>query len=474
MTYGIARAGSYLDRLGAWMRQQPLGGTAGSAWLERRSAFARADAYARNTVYAATDDGGYRDDVNRTLGNARAADLAGLYNPVAAVIGLYQHVFGGTFGTDVRVVPGRTGHPSLPQFLADIWQWSNMTIERQPLCQFPATYGTAGLRIVADARRQRVYLKVEHPAIIRDVEMDDRGNVIGIELEYDDTRGLGDAQETITIREVLTRETFTTYRVSAGATLTPYDPVTRQDNAPGAQQVNPFGVVPYVLVRHGYSGDAFGAPPYTRALPAIDRLNALLSHIDVQVHQHVRASWMVAASGAKPEEFDMSGRLIIYFNTAGGTSPPVFQSLLTDLSIADATAQARFQLSLIEDLLPELKAIAGTYLAGQSGETVAELRKPAEDAVLLARANYEDALIRAQQIALSYGVWLGIFDLGTGAGPDAADRAYHEGLEDHTFVARPGLTTASPQSQPAPGSATPETADAAVAANHEEPVNGPA
>ncbi len=397
------------------------------------------------------------------LGNARAADLAGLYNPVAAVVGLYQHVFGGRFGGAVRVQPGRTGDPRLIDYLADVWQWSNIDIEKQPLCKFGANYGTAGIRIVADERRRRAYLKAEHPAIIRDVEVDDRGNVTGVELEYADTFGLGDNQETITIREVLTREALQTYRVKGADNLVLYDRQSRTEGGPAAEMATPFGVVPYVLLRHDYSGEPFGANAYARALPAIDRLNALLSHIDVQVHQHVRTTWAVAASGAAPEEFDLGGKKIIYFNTEGGTAPPVFQALVADLSIADATKQAQVQLGAIEDLLPELKAIAGAYLSGQSGETIAELRKPAEDAVLLARANYEDALVRAQQIALSYGVWMGIFDLGTGAGPDAADRAYHEGKEDHTFVERPALTTMSGSQQQ--GTATPQTAQAAERMN---------
>lgn len=460
MMFGLTRAGSYLDWLGAWMRSPQPGATIASAWLERRSAYERADAYYRNTIYASTDDGGYRDEINRALGNARAADISGLYNPVASVVGLYQHVFGGRFGTSIRVLPGRTGDPRLVQYLADIHQWSNMDIEKQPLCKFGANYGTAGLRIVADQRRQRVYLKAEHPSIIRDVEVDDRGNVTGIELEYADTFGLGDDQETLTIREVLTRDKLQTYRVKSPDNLVLYDRLARVDNGPAAEMDTPFGVVPYVLVRHDYSGEPFGANAYARALPAIDRLNALVSHIDVQVHEHVRSTWAVAADGDPPEEFVLAGKKVIYFNTKGGDTPPMFKALVTDLSIGEATAQAQFQLGMIEDLLPELKAIAGTYLSGQSGDTITELRKPAEDAVLLARANYEDALIRAQQIALSYGVWMGLFDLDTGVGPDAADRAYHEGREDHMFNERPALTTPSAQAQQ-PGTTTPDTAQAA-------------
>lgn len=448
------RGASWLDALGSWVRRQPGPQHEVSAWHERCTAYARADSYYANTVYQRTSDGGQREAINRSLGNARAEDLDGLYNPVAQVVDLYQHVFGSPFAVDaldtgpdrIQIRPGRQAAPTLTEAICQLWQWSNLTIERQPLCRFAALYGTCGLRIVADMAHQRVYLKVEHPQIIRDVELDDRGNVRGIELEWQEQLGLGDTRETLTIREVLTREAFHTYRVD-GAALIPYDRATRQDYGPGAVAPNVLGLVPYVVVRHGYTGDVFGMNACDRALVALDRYNALMSHIDVQIHQHVKATWLVMASGKPPQEFDLSGRKVLYVDTSTalqGASTPVVQALVANLSLADATQQAKAQLEAIEDMLPELKAVSGRWLSNTSGQTIAELRKPAEDALLLARTNYEDALIRAQQIAISYGVLLGLWDMGTGMGTvEAADRAYHEGTEDHTFVPRPALTETS-------------------------------
>ena len=154
----------------------------------------------------------------------------------------------------------------------------------------------------------------------------------------------------------------------------------------------------------------------------------------------MRGNWLVAAAGQPPKEFDLSGKRIIYINTEKSVMTPLVQSMVTNLSLADAIVQAKNLIDLIEDALPELKATGGKFLAGQSGETIAELRQPAENKLALARANYEHSLVKAQQIALSLGVLYGLWDVGTGAGTwQAAEAAYKSGAEARSFNQRPFL-----------------------------------
>jgi hypothetical protein len=425
------------------------------AWQDRQSAYMLWDAYYANTIYEALSMGGQRETINNDLGNASAADLAGLYNPVANVVDLFLHVFDGRFGDEILVEPDGQGAAGVVDAIEQIWTWSNLSIEKQTLCRFCANHGTVGVRVVARndpmPEKRRVYLKVEHPRIIRDVELDARGNVAAIQLEYDLTTGLAEDAQTILIREELDQEVLATYRITTSGQVTqkiPYNVYTKQDDQ-SAVAANPLGVVPYVLMRHEHYGETFGRNAYYKARAPIDRLNSLVSHIDIQIHQHVNGVLFVAAHGAPPVEMDLSGRSVAYVDTRGSTTPPTVEWLVAHLDLASSTAQARMQIDLIEDQLPELKATAGKFLAGQSGETIAELRKPAIDKLVTARANYEDALIRAQKIGLSWGILLDLWDLGTSTGSrEAAEAAYNQGLEDHRFNARAYLESQQPEPPP--------------------------
>lgn len=435
------------------------------AWQDRQLSYLLWDAYYNNTIYEAIALGGQRENINSALGNASAADLAGLYNPVQNVVDLYLHVFSGAFGDEIQVLPRGNATADLVAAINQIWEWSNLTIEKQPLCRFAATHGTVGLRIVArnhpDPARRRVYIKPEHPRVIRDVELDDRGNVEAIQLEYDVTNGLAEDAQTITIREELTKDRIQIWRVDQGGRV-PFDLSTMSAGGPLASYPNALGVVPYVLLRHAHVGETWGQNAYHVARSPIDRVNALMSHIDVQIHRHVKAKWFIAAAGAAPAEIDLSDLTVAYVDTRNQPGTPVMQPMVAPLDLTGAIAQAKAQMDIIEDMLPELKAVAGKFLSNQSGETIAELRKPAEDKIALARANYEDGLLRAQQIAVSWGILLGLWDVGTGSGDRAAaERAFHEGYEDHRFNERPLLPS---QESRSPSSAQPGVQVAAAPA----------
>lgn len=458
---------NFIQALGTLIRTGQLGQT-GWVWDERKQLYDLWTGYFDNSVYDRTAEGGQRDLINASLGNAWSSDLAGLYNPVSEVVDLYLHIFGGSFGDEIRA---ESQNAAVLPALAQVWEWSNINIEKRRICRMPATYGLCGLRIVArDApapANRRVYIRAEHPNTIRDMILDDRGNVETIQLEYDITAGLAEDAETLTIRELLEKDRIRTWRVN-GSIVQPFDiggfiadgmPVSEINayaRVEGADYPNALGVTPYVICYHDQGNDEWGRNCFYKARVAIDRYNSLISHTDIQIHEHVRATWLVAASGAAPEEFDFSGRKVIYVDQRQGGTPPMVQALVANLDLNGAIAQSKVQLDAIEDKLPELKATAGRFLSGQSGETVAELRKPAEEKIQAARDLSEDALVRAQKIALSWGILLELFDLGTGMGTrEAADRAFREGREDHKFNKRPLLTAEHPANGSQAAASTP-------------------
>lgn len=412
------------------------------AWHDRKSQYEVYDLYYHNAIYARYADGGLRDQINRALGHQSAQDIEGFYNPIADVVDVYAHVLNGAFGRDIVLDPAASNMALMPH-LTQLWQWSNMSIFQQLLCRWTPLHGTAGIRVVADPLRRRVHQQVEHPSIIRDVEQDNRGYVTDIELEYADTSGISDDQQTVTIRERQTKDRIRTWYVEQGGYLTP-----RSDDE------NTVGFVSYVLVPHIITGTPFGLNAFYRITTALNYLNSLIAHRDLLIHDHLNAPLVVAVDGEPPKEYPMGdGRMVWHINMRNQSGQPLLKYAVPDLDLPGTQAAIEQQVQFIEDRLPELKATLGKFVSGQSGETIAELRKPAEDRLKRARENYEDALCRSQQMALSWGIVLGLWDVGTGMGTRAAaDAAYRRGLLDHRFADRPFFeqALAATGSTPAP------------------------
>jgi hypothetical protein len=383
------------------------------------------NSYYNSTVYFPAADGGQREYINSALGRPQATVLDSLYNPVYKAVSLYKHVL-----RDIEVV---TDNDNLYVAISNIWEWSNFKLTKEVLCTLTALYGNCGIRIVAENSDQekdkKVYLKIEHPSNIRDLELDSRGNVKQILLEYTETEGIDEDAEEKTYREYMSQEEFIIWDVSSGNAVE----IERYDNL--------LGFVPYVLVTHENTGNKWGLNCFYRNISLLNRINELASHINEQISKHIRATWIIAASGKPPQEIDLSGQKTIYVNTssniAGGNTDFSIEPMVAPLNLGDAILQLQGLVAQLEDNMPELKAVSGKYLSGQSGETVLQLRKPAEDLVAVARNNYEDALIRANKMAVSWGIALGLFNIGTGTGSvDAAQRAFAEDYENHSFNER--------------------------------------
>ncbi len=390
-------------------------------WDERRQYYDMLWGYYTNDVYFAQEDGGLREVINKSLGNAEVADLLGLYNPVQRVVDVYANVLRGPFGKEIKV-DEMVGGVEVNEILLNgdspvqkIWNWSKLDTKNSLLTKYAACFGSVGLRVVATPENKdrgipaRVRVVVEHPSRIKDIEFDLDGNVASVLLEYRRFEGpLGELREEHEIRELLTVDSFQAWRDEQEWDLI--------RDRPGGPIPNELGVVPYVLLKHEDTGDDFGLPSVHSSLPILNAINALATHLQIQVHRHVRAKWLVIASGSKPETFDMSDLSIIYVQQNSEGSRPLIEPLISNLSIGEATQLMDFFASELNDRQPELKAVDGKFLAQQSGDSISQLREPAVQRLRLARQNYEAGLISAFRIGLAWGVLFDLWDLGLGKG----------------------------------------------------------
>ena len=264
--------------------------------------------------------------------------------------------------------------------------------------------GDVAMRVVDDPDRAKVYLSIVHPATITDVDLDDFGNVKGYEiseLRYD-----ADADESYTYLETADRDgndvVFETYR----------DGKPFGYNGMPEVWAEPYGFVPMVLVKHNDAGMAWGWSELFPALSKVREVDDLASKVSDQIRKMVDAPWLFSgvdkpkttvrtttteATTDRPEP----GReeMPALYGPMGAAATP----LVAPLDLAAAAAHIEAILKEIERDFPELQADIWTASGDASGRALRVARQKVEGKVKERRTNYDDALVRAQQMAVAIG-----------------------------------------------------------------------
>lgn len=440
---------------------------------ERLEAYNLLWSYYINNVYTRTFFGGHLDYINQQLGEQASNQLYGLINPIEQVIELYaQNTFSGFYGKDFyiesEVNDGKNKKAVNSEILEpinNIMKWSNFNAHKDRFSRITALFGNCGIRVVVkvgadypndDITERRVYLQFEHPALIEDYVTDGRDNVTQILTKHQVVEGdlsfsSSEQRKSHTYRILMTKERFKTERDDKQFDLTglnkPNNQTEKEQEISGsfADYANIYGFTPYAISFARKHDSKWGAWVFLGSEQIIDRNNALSAHIEKQITRHVNVTWMVTTTGDAPQEYNFSGSRVLVIkrqaSMEGVNGDTKVEPLIATLDLSGAIEKLKFNVTQLADRLPELKAINGEFLSGQSGETIAQLRKPAEDKLLAFRGNAEATLIRAIQMALSAGIVLGIWNVGTGSGTrEAMDKAYKTGLLDFEFNERPALT----------------------------------
>jgi hypothetical protein len=397
-----------------------------------------------NKAYWLEARGGWRETILKdtfAITCTEETKLVGVYNPVRAIVDVYQNVFRGSFGQDIKIddkVDDLDVNPLLvkpqdgrrPSPLRQIWKSSLLDTEKHTLQEWAANLGSVGLRIVArnniDPAQQKVFIQVDHPATIAEIG-EEGGNVVWVELKYNDVlvEPGSSMHQVVEVREVLTKTRFVK-EVGGKNVLEP------------DEQRNELGVCPYVLLRHG--GSRFGRWAYAGSEDIIHWINWIATNKGESIVEHAWPEWFAAAGGNAPEEFQFGRSRIKYVKMDPDTPPPMFEPKVANLDYAGSLAYLVELITRLMERNPELIIAGIKVLAGQSGETIAKLQTATEQLILRARSQYENAVIRANQIALSEGIRMGMWDIGTGSGnTESADRAYKEGFEEFAFAERAAL-----------------------------------
>lgn len=393
-------------------------------------------------AYSTSINGGYLDSILTTYIGSGYTDvnthkIFPFFMPFKEIVETYQNVFPGTWGKELKPVAVSENvklNDRLPPVLETIWRDSGLDTNKQKLIRWAANFGTVGLRISyrksVGGNPGRPVITVDHPRRLNNFEEDSEGNVVAVSLKYQKEINAGTLSdpkfESVEVVEEITKEDFSRT-------------VDGEEQIPDAERKNNVGFCPYVILRHKDNGTQRGDWAYKGSESVVHRINWRVSRQDKSVDRHQFPKWFGAGAGDKPATVDMGDTKMSWVKLHPDSPPPLLQAIVANV---DQKAAQDFWMSLRNELRgrqPELNLNDVTLIAGTSGETMAQVLKPTEQAIESVKPNYDHALIRSMQMATSMGVVNGSIDLLTGFGPDSADKAYRDGLEDFALAERDAL-----------------------------------
>lgn len=364
----------------------------------------------RNNLYAEWNE---EDGQKTTIKSIR---IKPLFNPTFRLVEFYvSHVFRGPLdleNAETGAAPLLGATAELRAAVIKVWKWSNWSVTLSAWVRLSAMKGDAVIRIVDDQRREKVYLEVRDPGDVCEVTFDEFRHVKYILFQWDAIDP--DTEQSYTYGLAIDKQTFATFKDGEPFAY----PENVIDGAPVAKWPNEYGFVPVVMTQHINIGEDFGLAAIAPALPKVNDVNDLASHLGRQERKAIEPQWFLAGINLKTRSGEDStlkrGDNVWWTPNAEATA----NALVEQIDIQGVIADLTLRLEEIARDLPELQvdemlAAAGTAI---SGRALRILLAPAGERVMEARKGYDADLVRAQQMAVAiagYRGYLSGFDLNS-------------------------------------------------------------
>lgn len=369
-----------------------------------------------------------------------------LYNPAHALASFYEtYMWGGWLdpmaGDNLKsALPIQTENERLRPAIARLWRDSNWATQRNIVPLWGSTMGDVFINVVDDPRRKLARLQITHPAHISHLAKDPVGNVKAYVIEYKRTddvmKGKGFLE--VDYREEVYRDgDNVVYRLFKNGAPWAW-------GGESAEWSVPYGFVPMVHIQHHDVGMFWGMSEAHPKLSLFREVDDLASKLDDQIRKTIDAVWLftgmqkptdnpaptpaTTTNGGQDEGRDNVPAL--YSTNADSKAVP----LVAPLQIADSLAVIHSHMDKLENEYPELQ-INKDSDGVRSGEAENIRKEAAENKSLMRRANYDDGLVRAQQMAIAIGGWRG-YDGYEGFGLDS----YGRGDLKHSIAMRDVFT----------------------------------
>jgi hypothetical protein len=382
-------------------------------WSARQLRYEIYWAYYENSVYRKVH--GWAEAYKAEYGLYKY--IRNIYNPTFRLGEFWKsHLMGGDLDPlagDGKQVPSAlpiiTKNEAIRPALANIWRWSNWKVRKDTYGLWGTIMGDVVLRVVDDVDRGKVYLDIVHPGTISDLTRDPFGNVKGYVIT-EKRMDPDQPNRTVTYKEVATRD-GQSVRYQLFKNDAPY---AWEMQAP--EWTESYGFIPMVLVKNNDVGMDWGWSELHADQAKFREADDLASKLSDQIRKLVDSPWlfsgvdnpatknktMPTTTGGEPTAArKMPGREEIpaLYGPVGAAATP----LVAPIDIAGTTAYIQSILKDIERDYPELSDTLNNVQGDVSGRALRINRQPSEGKVKQRRVNYDDGLVRAQQMAMTIG-----------------------------------------------------------------------
>jgi hypothetical protein len=383
--------------------------------------------------------------------------IRNIYNPAYRLCEFHHtHLYGGRLDPKAGnglVIPSAepiiTENERLRPALAQLWRDSNWGINKDIMTLYGPIMGDFGLRVIDDPAREKVYIDVVHPRMIKSVDKDRFGNVKAYELE-EEREDPDNPNRRVLYNETAERDgDFVVFRTFKDGV--PYDWEPGEDSGGedsgggGAEWAEPYGFVPFVHGLHNNVGMDYGWSELHPFRSKVHEVDDLASKLDDQIRKIVDPIWLGSGmskpkkdpktEGAEPtDERPQPGREEVPILYADKDAR--IQAFVADLDIAAVSSQINDILKEIERDYPELQSDIWTPSGEVSGRAIRVARQRTESKMIMRRVNYDRAVVSVQQMAIAIGGEMGYEGYG-GFNLESFDK----GDLDHLVGPRPVFTT---------------------------------
>jgi hypothetical protein len=336
--------------------------------------------------------------------------IRGVYNPVNRLCESYvAKVYGGMLDTEsgkAGAIPLQAENEAITEAIQVLWLASRWGQKKSLYVRNGAMNGDSFLKIVDDIHRKEVRLEVVEPGKVKDMRVNDAGEIEFIQLEY---YIRGENNRHVKYTETIDKDTF---RVQVDGKDSNIHSNGR--NEPVTEWRNDYGFVPLVHVQHKDMGLGYGAPAIYGSLHKINELNDLASILNDGMRKQVQMPIIFKNA--------VVGNLDLGSDQSSSTTNPQDnprKDTATALNISGENADvfpipptidinsglANIQ-NITQELEKDLPELALHNLRNTSQLTAPGVRSAYDDAIARyqeARGNYDTGLIRAQKYALAIG-----------------------------------------------------------------------